>query len=259
MSVNWDEIQKVIYPTKNFEELCRRLRKSFTYPVVVDTYNFNMPELANYTQKILGDDHRGRYGEYASHLVGVINDLYKAGILNVAGLLAHVDEREKLERFSEQTGIDARWIASVLKFFIYWFIPMEKYLSGLVRDEPSTIQAINILRECGVRTNLDMLQAGKTAAGRRQLAESSRLAEAIITDLVNRSDFSRMPWASKATISNIIGAGYGSIAKLAGADPDQLYDDFFYYGKAIGKNLKLGNEIESSYRIAKILPGIVDE
>lgn len=81
----------------------------------------------------------------------------------------------------------------------------------------------------------------------------------VITELVNRSDLSRLPWASKATISNIIGAGYGSLAQLANADPKQLYADFFAYGKSIGKNLKLGNEIENSYRIAKIVPVLVKE
>jgi hypothetical protein len=47
------------------------------------------------------------------------------------------------------------------------------------------------------------------------LAEYSTIRFSIITELVNRADFSRMPWASKATISNHIGAGYGSLAELA--------------------------------------------
>jgi hypothetical protein len=81
----------------------------------------------------------------------------------------------------------------------------------------------------------------------------------VIAELVNRADFSRMPWSSKATISNIIGAGYGTLSRLANADPDQLYADFFRYGKAIGKNLKLGNEIENSYRIAKIVPVLLQD
>ena len=67
----------------------------------------------------------------------------------------------------------------------------------------------------------------------------------------------RLPWASEATISNIIGAGYGSLSQLANADPERLYADFYNYGKSIGKNLKLGNEIENSYRITKIVPQLV--
>lgn len=90
------------------------------------------------------------------------------------------------------------------------------------------------------------------------MASSRGLPEAEINELVNRADFSRMPWASKATISNIIGAGYGSIVKLANADPVELYQDFYRFGASIGKNLKLGNEIDNSYRIAKIMPLILE-
>jgi hypothetical protein len=68
-----------------------------------------------------------------------------------------------------------------------------------------------------------------------------------------------MPWASKATISNIIGAGYGRIVELANADLEQLQRDFHSYGASIGKNLRFGNEIESSYRIPKIIPLILVE
>jgi hypothetical protein len=66
-----------------------------------------------------------------------------------------------------------------------------------------------------------------------------------------------MPWASKATIANIMGAGCGSLQRLAQADPEQLYVDFFRYGESIGKNLKYGNEIENSHRIAKLVPRVV--
>ena len=122
-----------------------------------------------------------------------------------------------------------------------------------------TSDAIKVLRGLGIRTNLELLQQGITAAGRKALAGSSGLSQAVILELVNRADFSRMPWASKATISNIMGAGYGSIAQLASAKPEQLYADFYRYGQAIGKNLKLGNEIESSHRVAKIVPALLKE
>ncbi len=145
----------------------------------------------------------------------------------------------------------------MLKYLTYWFLPMKKLLGGLVGDDPSTLQAVKKLREAGVRSNLDLLQRGRGALGRKTLAETCGLPEDVISGLVNRADFSRMPWASKATISNIIGAGYASLAQLAAAEPAQLYIDFMAYGKAIGKNLKLGNEIDNSYRIAKIVPGLV--
>jgi len=213
-----------------------------------------MPELANYAQLVLGGDSRGRYTDYALMLSRTFTALHQAGVLNTLNLLARVESRERLEIFTAQSGIRAEDIAAAQKFLIYWFIPMKKPLSGLVRDDPRISDALKVLRELGVRTNLDMLQQGLTAAGRKALADTSGLPEIAISELVNRADFSRMPWASKATISNIIGAGYESLDALASADPEQLYADFFRYGRAIGKNLKLGNEIENSYRIAKIVP-----
>ena len=91
------------------------------------------------------------------------------------------------------------------------------------------------------------------------MTESSGLPEQVITELVNRADFSRLPWSSKATISNIMGTSYGSLARLSTANPDELFADFFAFGRCIGKNLRLGNEIENSYRIAKLVPPLVQE
>jgi hypothetical protein len=118
--------------------------------------------------------------------------------------------------------------------------------------------AAQVLAELGVRTNLQLLQQGLTPLRRQSLADQSGLPVEVVFELVNRADFSRLPWASKATISNLIGAGYGSLAQLADADPHKLYADFFRYGNSIGKNLKLGNEIENSYRIARIVPRLVE-
>ena len=259
MGVNWEEVQRTISPIKDYEDLCRRLRESFAYSFVSDAFNFSLPDLVNYTRQLLEGDSRHRYTEYASRLVKIITELQEAGVQNVLDLKSRVATRVQLEVFVEQSGISAVDIVTVLKYLIYWFIPNEKYLSGLVRDDPSMSEAIKVLGGLGVRTNLELLQKGISAPWRKSLAGASGLPEATISELVNRADFSRLPWASKATISNIIGAGYGSLARLASANAEQLYADFFRYGKAIGKNLKLGSEIENSYRIAKIVPVLVQQ
>jgi hypothetical protein len=256
MPVNWDEIQRVISPIKDYDDLCHRLQVSFSYPFVHQIFNFTMPDLVRYTKKLLGGDAHGRYTGYESTLIKIINELHQAGVQNLVDLKEKVANRKQLEIFVEQSGVSAYDIATVLKYLIYWFIPPEKYLSGLVRTDSKLTIAIKRLGEQGVRTNLQLLQAGITPAGCKSLVDSTGLSEASISELINRADFSRLPWASKATISNIIGAGYGRLSKLSNADPEQLYSDFFQYGKSIGKNLKLGNEIENNYRIAKIVPVI---
>lgn len=258
MPIDWSEIEKIVIPVKSYQELCARLQHSLEYPFVRETFNFSMPALAEYTHLSVGGDQRHRYDEYAGRLIGIFDTLGQAGVKDTLDLLAKTGSRECLEDFTATSGIPAKNIASALKFLLYWFIPGEKYLSGLVRDDPEASAAIKVLAGIGVKTNLALLERGRSPSGRKALAEASGLPEPVVTGLVHRADLSRMPWASKATIANIVGAGYGSLARLAQADPQKLYEDFFRYGKTIGKNLKLGNEIENSHRIARIVPGIVE-
>ncbi len=258
MSVDWNEMRKEMSPIKDYADLRRRWQDAFAYPFVRKTYNFTLLEIADYTQRLLGGDTRNRYTEYAQRLLGTFNQLHHAGIRDILDLVSRIDTCEQFEIFTKQTGVDERNVIAVLKYLVYWFIPAKKLLSGLVDKDSPVSHAVQVLRGLGIRTNLDILQQGLTQANRKEMAGISGLPEAEINELVNRADFSRMPWASKATISNILGAGYGSLVKLTNANPEQLYQDFYRYGASIQKNLKFGNEIDNSYRIAKIIPLVVE-
>jgi hypothetical protein len=257
MTINWAEVQRTLTPLKDFEDLAQRFQVSFSYPFVRDVFNFTLPALGDYTHRLLGGDARHRYDGYLESLEETLAGLSQAGVVDVLDLVARTRTRLDLQVFTEQNRIDAIDVARLLKYLVYWFIPGEKYLSGLIRPDASLTAAIKVLGGLGLRTNLQLMQRGLTPENRIALAESSGLPEDVINKLVNIADLSRLPWSSKATIANIIGAGYPSLRALASADPEQLYADFFAYGASIGKNLKLGNEIENSYRIAKIVPVIL--
>ncbi len=137
MFVNWDEVQRALIPIKDYEDLSRRLRGSFSYPFVRETFNVTMPELVAYTRLSVGGDPRGRYAEYTERLVGILTMLQQTGLSNLLELVSQVETREKLRSFAERNGIAAHDIATVLKYLIYWFIPGEKYLSGLIRPDPN--------------------------------------------------------------------------------------------------------------------------
>lgn len=257
MTVNWEKVQRAIYPMKDYEDLARRLERSFGYPFVREAFNFTMPQLQDYTHKCLGGDPKKRYADYEASLTATLRELGEAGIANLLDLIGRTASREKLRHFTEESGIAAEATATVLKFLVYWFIPGEKYLSGLIRPDRVRSACLQMLRDQGIRANLELLQRGLTPEGRREITQCTGLAPEVVEEWVHLADLSRMPWASKATIANIMGAGYGSLERLAGAEPEQLYADFFRYGESIGKNLKLGNEIENSHRIAKIVPVVV--
>lgn len=116
-------------------------------------------------------------------MLSSLDRLQQARVADIQDLVARVESAERFERFSEQSGISVTDLAAVLKYLIYWVIPGEKYLSGLVREDPLSSQAIQALRRAGIRTNLELLQAGRTLAGRQALAEASGLPAAVILDL----------------------------------------------------------------------------
>lgn len=255
--IPWDKVQKALYPIKDFEELTRRLQTSFSYPFVHEIFNFTLPDLVLFTEDLLGGDSRHRYTNYIAYLTNTFHELQHAGVTEVVLLVSKVESRRVLEEFTSVSSIAAPDTVAVLKYLVYWFIPMEKNFASLLpREEKVTADA---LRTAGIRSNLDLLERGRTPAGRRELAKTSGLTESTVLAMVHRADLSRMPWASRATISNLVGAGYGSVAKLANAQAEQLYADFFHYGQLIGKNLKLGNEIENSHRIARLIPIVLKE
>ena len=257
MSIDWNAIQKAVIPIKSYEDLFTRVDTSFKFSFVREIFNFKLGRLVEYIHKSLGGDLDHRYGEYEQMLTKVCTAMGKAGIGDVLALLQVVKTRQSLEDFFARTGFDPLDVVQVFKFLIYWFVPGEKYLSGLIQADPQSRQQLEALRAIGIRTNLELLERGRSKTGRASMAKECGLPEAVVETHVNRADLSRMPWASKATIANILGAGYGSLAELADAVPEKLYADFYRYGESIGKNLKHGNEIENSHRIAKIVPRIV--
>jgi hypothetical protein len=257
MTLDWVELRKVMYPTRTYEDLRKKWRDSIAYACVRKAYNLSMPEMADYTRRLLGEDIKQRYTEWLAILTVTFEHLEKAGVLDVLDLIREVGTLDNLEGFIVRSGLDAKEVVGCLSYMMYWFLPMKKYLQSLVKNNPLIQEDIQKLYAVRIRFNLDLLEKGATPEGRKEIARAAGLPEAAVTGLVNRADFSRMPWASSATVSNIIGAGYGSLFKLANADSKKLREDFFLYGAAIGKDLRFGNEIDSSYRIAQLIPKVV--
>jgi hypothetical protein len=253
------KINQALFPLKNYDDMKQRLQDSFSYVFVRDNFNYSMAEIIHYTQLGIGKDPKGRYSEYTEMLVRVFTKMLEAGVPNILDLVRRIDTKDQLDLFSTESDIDAISIVGVLKYLIYWFLPMKKPLNSLARNYADFSEAISALRGVGIRNNLDLLQRGLTLQGRVILAKECGQTLAVVSDLVHRADFSRMPWANKATISNIIGAGYSSLQQLAQTDTAQLREDFLRYGKAIGKNLQLGNEIENSQRFARLIPSLVKD
>src|SRR5512140_2649335 len=127
-----DEINRAVFPIKSYEELVERWQRSFSFPFVRNTFNASLADVIQYTQLGAGADPRGRYDDYAAHLIEIFHCLEQAGVRDLLDLMSRVDTRAKLADFADQAALPATDIAAALKFLVYWYIPGEKYLSGLV-------------------------------------------------------------------------------------------------------------------------------
>ena len=258
MTVDWDAITRELSPIPSFEDMSRRLRGAFGYAFVREAYDFTMPALADYTARLLGGDTRQRYTDYAATLIATFRRLGGAGVPGVRALVERIDTRARFAALARETEIDPGALAAGLKFLIYWVVPMSRPLRALARPGAEIQKVVEMIRETDLRTSLDLLEAGRAPAGRRALAARSGAPVALIDELIQRADFSRLPWTSAATISNYIGAGFATLEALAEAEPEQAAARYHRYGASIGKNLKLGNEIENGQRIAQIMPRVVE-
>ena len=183
-----------------------------------------------------------------------------AGVKDYQDLINRLGSEAELEAFAQKMGIPTGDIVGVLKYLLYWVLPGKKDLNQLILPTDTQKKANNaILREHGIRSNLDMLEKGSSLAGRKKLAAQSGLPLEFITEMTHRADFSRMPWFHGKTINHFIGAGYPTLELLAKADLEKLSADVLRYGQSIGKNLKFGVEADSGGIIARVLPKVVEE
>src|SRR3989304_565113 len=77
--------------------------------------------------------------------------------------------------------------------------------------------------------SFDILEQGRTLAGRRALAKHTGLSLEFVTVLVHRADIARLPYVRRKTILPVCGAGYDTLAKIANANLPQMDSDMESY------------------------------
>ena len=259
MTINPVQLKKDLYPIPSYADLIKRLKVSLSYSFVRKAYPHSMQEAQDYARRLLGDDPRRRYGGWLVFLQKTFKTLSTAGITDYQDLVNRAGSEAELETLAQKLGVPTGDIVGVLKYLVYWVLPGKKELNRLILPTDADKKANNaILREHGVRSNLDLLEKGGSLAGRKALAAQSGLPLEFITEMTHRADYSRMPWFHGKTINHFIGAGYPTLEQLAKADLVKLSADMLRYGQSIGKNLKFGVEADSGGIIARVLPKVVE-
>jgi predicted flap endonuclease-1-like 5' DNA nuclease len=79
------------------------------------------------------------------------------------------------------------------------------------------------LRDEGITTTEDLLEAGSTKQGRKELAEKTSIAETLILEWVNKADLSRIQGIGVEYSALLEEAGVGTVVELARRNPENLH------------------------------------
>ena len=99
MPVDWNEMQKEMYPIKDYGAMRQRWRDAFAYSFVCNTYNFTILKITDYTQRLLGKDTHNRYTDYTQRLVETFNRIHQVSVRDIMDLVSQVDTCEQFEAF----------------------------------------------------------------------------------------------------------------------------------------------------------------
>ena len=255
LEIDWTIVKKKTL--WNYEELIQKILNVMSYKFAGKYYNHNMTQAQKYATKLLG--YHKKNTEYVSKLTKIFRSLKSSGINYYSDLIRQVETKDKCVEFLRRTKMPLDDFVLVLNHIFRWVLPHSLYLRELIDTEDETErQHVEILKEHGIRFNLDILEHGWNKEGRRTLSEKTGIPEAFILDLVNRADMSRLPYSNRKTVKHLGLGGYDSLEKLAQTDSSKMIEDMKSYFSTIGVKLAGFIDLEGIQQWARTIPKIVE-
>lgn len=257
MEIDWDAVKKMTL--WSYEDLIEKILKVLSHNFIQEYYNHNMKEAESYAVKLLR--YNRKYAKYVSKLTDIFRKLDSFKVESYAELVHQVENREKCEEFLGKTKLPFKDLISVLNYIFRWVLPFRNvYLKQLIDINNKThLGYIRELTKLNIKFNLDILEYGRTREGRAKISNETGIPEAVILNLVNRADLTRLPYMSRKTVSHLFGGGYNSINKITQADVGKLKDDMKLYFDKRGMRLSRSFiELEGLVEWAKTVPKIVE-
>jgi predicted flap endonuclease-1-like 5' DNA nuclease len=119
---------------------------------------------------------------------------------------------------------------------------------------------IKTLADNGIVNANQMLEFGKTPAGRQELSEKTGIPIAALLELVKLSDLSRIPGVKTIRARLYYDAGVDTVEKMAGWKPEELHAHMLEFVKRTGFRgiPPLPKEVKSTIETARKLPKLVE-
>jgi small subunit ribosomal protein S1 len=115
------------------------------------------------------------------------------------------------------------------------------------------------LNAVGILTTDQLLEAGATEAGRKELAEKTGISHTLILTWVNHCDLFRIKGVGSEYADLLEAAGVDTVPELAQRNPDNLYDKLVLVNeeKNLVRKLPIQSHIEDWVQQAKELPRVI--
>ena len=261
MDIDWDIVKK--QTLWSYEELVKKLLKTLDYGFVREYYDHSMVEAVSFAEKVQEGYLQGRSEPDIADKMGVkFKTLGTVGVKSYLDLVQRVENKGKCETFLSETGFRFEALIETLNYLLRWVLPFGCPVRELI-DVKNGIQMayLEILKREKLGANLDILERGRTQAGRDRLVKDTGIPEAFVTELVHKADISRLAYVRGKTVLHLCGGGYDTLEKIASADVAEMEQRMDAYYRTLGKSLAdFKAVIPLTWVIggARILPKIVD-
>lgn len=262
MELDWDQVKKQTLWT--YEELIKKLLDVLAYDFVQKYYNHTMPEAQSYAHKIQqGYRQHQTDTTFIDNIVTALKMLENLQIETYLNLVDQVETREKCVAFLQKTDLSFDELIQTLNYVFRWVLPFKSPLREFIDVDNDTHQAyLAILKQHKLGSNLDILEYGRTRAGRAELSKVTEIPTAFILGLVHKADISRLAYVRGKTVKHLCGGGYDTLDKIAKADLERMEAEMDAYYRTIGKRLAdFKSVLPLPWMIggARILPRVVEQ
>jgi hypothetical protein len=262
MELNWIRVKQVTL--WSYEDLVKKLQDVLAYPFVQVHYNHTMPQALDYARRIRSGYFQNR-GEatYIDAIASNFEQLEIQQVGNYSDLVQKVATRQQCVSFLDQTGFDFEQLIQVLNYLLRLVLPFKNPLREFIDTEKEAeIRYLGALKALKLSSNLDLLEAGRTEAGRLQLVGAAEIPVSYLLPLVHKADISRLAYSRGKTVRHLCGGGYDTLEKIVNADLKEMEARMDAYYKTLGKSLADFKAVIPLPWIiggAQVLPRVVEE
>jgi len=261
MKIAWDKVKK--QTLWSYEDLIRKLASVLAYDFVQEHYDHTMKQAQSYAKKIrrgyLQD--KGDMAIYIDHIVACLQELEALQIGTWSNFVPQVATRELCLAFLQRTDFDFDHLIQTLNYLLRWVFPFQTPLREFI-DPDNAVQAkyLTALKKQQLASNTDLLEVGRTGAGRVRLANTTGIPITFVTPLVHKADISRLAYVRGKTVQHLCGGGYDTLEKIAVTDLVEMEQKMDVYYRTLGKGLaNFKSVVPLAWMIggAKTLPRVV--